>query len=112
MGLLRWIVGFLVAACAVLFSVSNRQPVIFYITPLHQPLELPLYMIGLLLLCSGFLLGSFTVWLNSSGIRRDRRTQKRQIKTLEKELNVAHDREKNQAPPSDFFPALPKTAKK
>ncbi len=112
MSLIRWIIGFLVAVIVTVFAISNRHAATFYFSPLHSPLEFPLYVIGLGLLAFGFLLGSLTVWLNSAPVRSARRKQKKHIKTLEKALDAINENKEIQSPPSDFFPALPKNAKK
>ncbi len=112
MSLIRWIIGFLIAVIVTAFAVSNRHMALLYFSPLHPPLEFPLYVIGLGLIAFGFLLGAFTVWLNSASIRRSKRKQSKHIKTLEKALDAVNENGKAHSPPSDFFPALPKNAKK
>ncbi len=111
MSFIRWIIGFLIAVIVTAFVVSNRHEAALYFSPLHPPLEFPLYVIGLGLLAFGFLLGSFTVWINSASVRQTRRKQSKHIKTLEKELDAVNENGKVKQPSSDFFPALPKKAK-
>ncbi|GJL85611.1 MAG: hypothetical protein DHS20C02_13860 [Micavibrio sp.] len=110
MGLIRWIFGFLVALILAAFAVFNRTPASLTWSPVHVPLELPLYMIGLALMALGFFLGSIITWMNMSKVRQDRRRQKKQIKILEKELEAVNENGNAEAP-SDFFPALPKRKK-
>ena len=107
MNLLRWITGFTIALGVAAFAVLNRQEAALYWSPLHPPLELPLYITGLGFLSAGFLIGAFTVWFNSGRIRRQTRLQRKTIRHLEKELEGANqNRPVKDEPPADFFPAL------
>ncbi len=110
MGLIRWILGFLIALVLAGFAVANRTPVLLVWSPIHPPLELPLYVIALALMAAGFLLGSLITWLNMGSVRREKRRQKRQIKILEKQLGAVNENTSEDAS-SDFFPALPKRRK-
>lgn len=110
MGFLRWIIGFLIALCLAAFAVFNRTSVPLNWSPVHPPLDVPLYLIGLTLMAIGFVLGGGIVWMNMSGLRREKRRQKKQIKILEKELEAVNENKGAEAP-SDFFPALPKGMK-
>ena len=110
MGFLRTFFGFVLAACLITFAVANRQIIPLVYSPIHDPLEIPLYMITLGFLAGGFLLGSFVVWMNGASTRRTGRKQRKTIKSLEKELSTLQNQtETAKAPPSDFFPALPKS---
>jgi len=107
MGLIRWIFGFLTALAVMAFAVMNREPVPLSWSPLHPPLDVPVFAFGLGLMALGFFLGSFITWLNTNSLRREKRRQKKQIKLLEKELEAVNENKSGEAP-SDFFPALPK----
>ncbi len=107
MEFIRWIIGFIFAAILAGFAVLNIHPTQLIWSPIHEPLELPLYMITLPIMALGFICGGFLVWLNSSPVRRIKRKQSKKIKTLEKEIAHFNKEEKNQSPPSDFFPTLP-----
>lgn len=85
----RWIIGFLIAILFAGFAAMNRQSVTLHISPVHDPLEWPLFIIILGVAALGFVIGAFTVWLNDGKLRREKRHQKRQIKTLEAELKKA-----------------------
>ena len=110
MGLIRWIFGLFIAIILVAFAVFNRAPASLAWSPLHPPLELPLYMVGLALMAAGFVLGSLMTWMNTGKIRQEKRRQKKQIKILEKALEAVNENTKEDLP-SDFFPALPKRKK-
>lgn len=108
MAFIRTIFGFLLAIALVGFAVSNRQITELVYSPVHDPLEVPLYLITLLFMALGFLLGGFTVWLNGGRIRRRGRQQRKTIKELEKELEKIETTDpKITQPASEFFPALP-----
>lgn len=67
MKILFWLAGLPLAALAVLFALSNRQPVVVGLLPFVEGLQLPLYLTVLLPLLLGFLLG---LALGSWGRRR------------------------------------------
>ncbi|MGH7087347.1 MAG: lipopolysaccharide assembly protein LapA domain-containing protein [Stellaceae bacterium] len=85
MKLLYWIVAVALAAAAALFAVSNRQSVSVGFWPLPAR-ELPLYLVVLLALLAGFLLGEFVAWVNGGRTRRLSRERARRIAALEREL--------------------------
>lgn len=111
MALIRWIIGFLIAAAAAVFAISNRHQVKIFWNPIDPPFELPLYLIGLGFMGFGFILGTLMVWLNGASGRRARQHQRRQIKNLEKELKAINQNAQEAQPPSDFFPSLPERTK-
>ncbi|MFN3700657.1 MAG: lipopolysaccharide assembly LapA domain-containing protein [Alphaproteobacteria bacterium] len=106
--LIRWIAGFIIVIGFAAFAALNRQSTVFYFTPLHDPIEWPLFALILAAAGTGFLLGAFTVWLNESKIRQERRAQRKQIKSLEKELEQAETAQKKPVsqPDSALFPAI------
>lgn len=108
-GLIRWICGFAFIVLFAGFAAMNRQSVDFYFTPLHDPLQWPLYLLVLGFTALGFMLGAITVWLSDFRLRRDKRLQKKQIKTLERELSKAKAAPEDIRKPDDtLFPALTK----
>lgn len=108
MNFIRTIFGFILAITLVAFAVSNRQSAELVYSPVHDTLDVPLYLIALLFMALGFVLGGFAVWINGGKTRRLKRQQRKTIKELEKELkNVENTDAKTTTPPSDFFPALP-----
>jgi len=110
MRFLRGILSFILAITLTAFAIFNRHNVEIHLSPLHPPFELPLYMIALSLMAFGFVLGGMAVWFNGSSTRRTGRKQRKIIKALEKELSSTKEQQNNtQAPPADFFPALPAT---
>ncbi|MEM7651006.1 MAG: LapA family protein [Pseudomonadota bacterium] len=109
MSLIRAILGFIMALALTGFAVSNRQDTTLIYSPLHDPLEVPLYLIALLFMAAGFILGAMAVWFNGAKTRKLKRQQRKTIKTLEKELSEIKKTqlESEKQPPSEFFPALP-----
>lgn len=106
--LIRWIAGFVIVIGFAAFAALNRQTTVFYFTPLHDPIEWPLFALILAAAGAGFLLGAFTVWFNESKTRQERRAQRKQIKVLEKELEHAETAQKKSLsqPDSALFPAI------
>jgi uncharacterized integral membrane protein len=88
--LLRWIIGLSAALAITLFAIANRQTVDVHWNPFREPLHLPLYVVTLGLMAFGFFTGSFMVWLNTLPLRFAAWKQKKQIKTLEKQLDTVH----------------------
>ena len=112
MSLIRNIFGILIAAIVIAFAVSNRQDTTLIYSPVHEPLEVPLYLITLLFLAIGFMFGGFVVWLNSAPTRRVKRQQRKHIVELEKELQSAKSKPaNNDAPAQELFPAFPSKTK-
>ncbi|MCC7305334.1 MAG: LapA family protein [Alphaproteobacteria bacterium] len=103
MRLIRWSAGFVLAVLIAAFAVANRQTVPVTWSPLHEALPLPVYVLVLVSLAAGFICGGIIMWLSESPLRRERRAQKKQIKTLERRLEeTAHD---SAAKPASWQPA-------
>ncbi len=74
----------------VAFIVLNRQETEFYISPLTEPLILPLWLLGIVLFTFGFSMGALLLWLNSWPIKKELRQTKRQLsQTQEKYEDLA-----------------------
>ena len=109
MSLVRTLFSFILAIALTAFAVSNRQSAPLIYSPIHEPLDVPLYLIALLFMAGGFVLGAVAAWMNGGKTRKIKRQQRKTIKALEKELGaLSKDKDKADAPPSEFFPALPK----
>ncbi len=86
---LFWTVLFaIVAAIIVSISVSNRESVIFSLSPLPFEMEIPLFMLLLGAGLVGLLFGGITVWLSDSVDRQNLR-----IMARDKEQLIAENRE-------------------
>ena len=86
MRLVHWLVTLPAAAILVVFAVSNREHVTVAFWPLPAQLEAPLYLVVLLALLAGFLVGEFVAWINAGRARRLARERARRIEALEREL--------------------------
>ncbi len=112
MGLIRALIGIVVTILIAGFAALNRERVPVTWNPLEfdVTLELPLYAIILACTVFGFVIGGFSVWVNLSGVRKERRRQKKEIKILEKEVAKLRDdkfQPKPHMPAPDMFQALP-----
>jgi uncharacterized membrane protein YciS (DUF1049 family) len=67
----------------VAFVVLNRQETTLYISPMTDPLVLPLWIMGLILFIIGFTVGALLLWLNSWPIRKDLRQTKKDLKVTQ-----------------------------
>lgn len=86
MRILRWIISFSLAALAVFFAVTNREIVAVTWSPFHAAAELPLYLIILALMATGFIAGGLIVWINTIPLRLSLRQHKKRLRELEKRL--------------------------
>ena len=67
MRLLGWLIGIPFALVIALFAVSNRAIVALALWPLPDTLEAPLYLVLLLALLTGFILGAGAAILSALG---------------------------------------------
>lgn len=65
------------------FVVLNRQETTLYISPIADPLVLPLWIMGLVLFGIGFIAGALLLWLNSWPVRKELRAAKKDLKKSE-----------------------------
>jgi uncharacterized integral membrane protein len=96
MRLIHWIVTLPAAVLLVVFAVSNREAVTVAFWPLPAKLDAPLYLVVLLAMLAGFLIGEFVAWINGARARRLARERARRIEALEHELAAT---QANLAPP-------------
>ena len=80
------------AVLLVLFAVSNRETVSLALWPLPFLVEAPLYLLFLLSLLVGGLLGALATWLAGRRNRRELRQRRRRIDALERELSATQSR--------------------
>ena len=107
MRLIHWIVTLPAALIAVVFAVSNREHTSVTFWPLPVQLDAPLYLVVLLAVLVGFLIGELVAWINGGRARRLARERARRIEALERELAATQA----QLPPAQrpLVPALPDT---
>jgi uncharacterized integral membrane protein len=82
----RWVLIGLVAAALIIFAVDNRQTVTVSLWPLPIEANMGLYLVVLLTLLFGFLLGELTAWMNGHRWRREARLKAKRIDELERQL--------------------------
>ncbi|NQW10629.1 MAG: DUF1049 domain-containing protein [Alphaproteobacteria bacterium] len=93
----------------VLFAVSNRHLVPMELWPLPGALEVPLYLVALLALVAGFVLGGTIAWAGELGQKRRAVRAEKRAEDLEREIAVMRIREEEiraQALPAPNRPAL------
>ena len=84
-----WAVIIVAAALLIPFAVSNRATVSLGLWPLPFLIDLPLYLLVLLLLLAGFVAGAATAWMAGRRVRRELRRRRRRSEALEGELKTA-----------------------
>jgi len=95
--ILYWLGTALVALICAVFAVSNRAGVTLTFWPLGMELAAPLYLVVLLALLAGFVIGLLAAWIWSWGPRRVARQRARRIEVLERDLAAAEQRAKGTA---------------
>jgi lipopolysaccharide assembly protein A len=85
--LVHWLVTLPVAIVAVLFAISNLDPVPVGLWP-FAAIDLPLYLVVLAALALGFLAGQLVAWINGRHWRRAARKRQRRIEALEREAKA------------------------
>jgi len=98
--------GFLVLAIfLILFAVSNRDTVSVAFWPLPFLVDMPLYLLCVLSLVIGTLIGVATAWMAGHGKRRELRSRRRRIEALERELTATQSQiRKHSEPPETQLP--------
>jgi len=86
MKLFYWLATAILALVLVVFAVSNRDSVTLTLWPLPITVEAPTYLIVLLTLLAGFLIGELAAWINGHRRRNEMRRMRRRIETLEGSL--------------------------
>jgi lipopolysaccharide assembly protein A len=84
-----WVVIVVVSSLLIAFTVSNRGTVSLELWPLPFLVELPLYLLVLLLSLASFVIGAATAWIGGRRVRRELRRRRRRVEALEGELKVA-----------------------
>jgi len=84
-----WAVVVIAALLLIPFAVSNRATVSVGMWPLPFLLDLPLYLLVLLMLLTGFVVGATAAWIGGRRVRRELRRRRRRMARLEGELKSA-----------------------
>lgn len=70
----------LMALLAILFAVNNRQTAEISLAPLPWQLDMPVYLLVMLSLIAGVLLGGLANWLAAGKQRKELRHTRRELK--------------------------------
>lgn len=90
---LTWIVTLPLTLIVVSFAVSNRQPTALELWPLPGAVEVPVFVVALVPLAVGIVLGGLVDWLVQGRHRRHERQLKRRVGTLESEVRQVRSKE-------------------
>ena len=86
------LLGVGVGALAIWFALANRRQVAISFEPLPLSVELPVYLLVLIVFAVGVLVGGASHWLAAARRRGAARDNKRRLVVLERELDDLHDR--------------------
>lgn len=86
---LSWIVTLPLFAIAVIFAVEHRQRVEVDLWPLPFQVAPPLYLMVLVGIFLGFLIGGMATWWSQGRHRRRARERRSRIERLERDLEAA-----------------------
>ena len=87
MRLFNWLVTAPVALVLVVFAISNRARVSVTLWPFPFEIETQLFLVILLSLLAGLLVGMLLAWLSGSAARRESRARAKLIAALEREID-------------------------
>jgi len=86
MRIIAWLVGLPLAVIVVLFAVSNRQAITIGFWPFPERIDAPAYLIGLIPLALGLLVGAGLAGIGTVHARYRHRSAARTIRALEKRM--------------------------
>lgn len=98
MKLFHWLVTAPLAFVIVIFAVSNRARVTVTLWPFPFEIETRLFLVILLSLAVGLLVGMLIAWLSGGVVRREARSRAKRIAALEREVEGL--RSSRPAPPA------------
>jgi lipopolysaccharide assembly protein A len=85
--LIYWLTTLVVAIGVAVFAVNNGERIPVDLWP-FMSLEVPLYLVALLPLLLGLVMGGCIAWVSGRHWRQQARLRERRIETLERELDV------------------------
>lgn len=86
---MKWIIGVPLVILAIAFAVANGDTVSFTWSPIHDPINWPVYALVLFAMLIGFLIGSVMTWAGGHAQRKERRELAKSNKKLQAELDKA-----------------------
>lgn len=87
MRFIYWFVTALIALVVVVFAVSNRAIVTLTLFPLPAALDAPLYLVVIVAVILGFIVGALVAWLGAGKHRREARHLRRRIDRLQHDMS-------------------------
>lgn len=91
MSILRWIIGIPLVIVAIAFAVANGESVSFTYSPIHEPVNWPLYALVLAALAAGFIIGSVMTWAAGHAVRKSRTALAKENKKQQAEIERLTD---------------------
>ena len=95
--LLTFLLALAGAIVIIVLSVDNRQIVDIVFWPLPFSYRLPLYVVFLIGLVAGALLGGAATWLSAHGHRREARHLRRKVRAVEYQDRLRKEQEEQEA---------------
>ena len=83
---LSWVLTVPITVICVVFAVANQQAVTIDLWPLALSYTLPVYVMVLLLLLIGFLIGAAVMWISAGRLRDKARRNYYKASDLEREV--------------------------
>lgn len=103
---LSWIISIPLLLIGVVFAVVNRQNVDVLIWPFGIELQAPLFLVILLALFLGFLIGGLLVWVSTQATqRRQKRQQNEKLRALERQIEDLRRGRESPPPTSSRLPS-------
>jgi uncharacterized integral membrane protein len=87
--IVSWIVAAPIVILVVLFAVSNLDSITLRLKPFPDELTLPIWLLTLIQLFVGFLLGAIVTWIGDRRRRRETRLLNKRTAELEQSLAEA-----------------------
>jgi len=81
-----WFITALIALVVVVFAVSNRAEVALAFFPLPAEIEAPLYLVVIVAVVLGFIVGACVAWLGAGKHRREARRLRGRIDRLQRDV--------------------------
>lgn len=102
---LYWAAILVVAAVVGLFAASNLEPVSLGLWPLPYLVDVPLYLVVLVALLGGVVVGAAIAWVRGGRCRREVRRCRRRNEALARELAATQSQLAGEAQPPAPLPA-------
>lgn len=104
---LAWVLSLPLLIGAVVFALMNDGDVALSLNPFQAPVNVPVYAPVLAGVVLGIVLGALMTWAAMGRQRAKMRLQKKQIKTLEKQLEAVGQQHAAVTPSPTWLPQAP-----